>query len=344
MMVFYMIVEITQHVLTQQTAIQQVTQICVDIQMVVIQLVEAESEAAATNGTTLTYAQSKGIKADGTNLVYAVGSTKDVTTITLGKVKDPRDMSGTDFDFAGTTKVDASNLELDITPSLDVTSPIVPLVTNAANLKTGVTVDYGTGKSNHSQDFSLTHGATGIGVGVTMTGIVATMAGESAGTVNYVATGATMNSLDLANWNGTDVTEDMCKVKGKAGGVTVTTGSFAEPTTVGKGEHIDIITTTTANFFGEVTGDKTFTEEVFADDTAKGVTLSGNKFGGVKATNDNKVLTYYGETMGVENVAFGTYESDSGGCFRIGIYETGRSDRQYGSFNQCDEPCGRCGC
>ena len=291
-----------------------------------------ESEAAAINGTTLTYAQSKGIKADGTNLVYAVGSTKDVTTITLGKVKDPRDMSGTDFDFAGTTKVDASNLELDITPSLDVTSPIVPLVTNAANLKTGVTVDYGTGKSNHSQDFSLTHGATGIGVGVTMTGIVATMAGESAGTVNYVATGATMNSLDLANWNGTDVTEDMSKVKGKAGGVTVTTGSFAEPTTVGKGEHIDIITTTTANFFGEVTGDKTFTEEVFADDTAKGVTLSGNKFGGVKATNDNKVLTYYG------------YESDSGGCFRIGIYETGRSDRQYGSFNQCDEPCGRCGC
>ena len=47
MMVFYMIVEITQHVLTQQIAIQQVTQICVDIQMVVIQLVEAESEAAA---------------------------------------------------------------------------------------------------------------------------------------------------------------------------------------------------------------------------------------------------------------------------------------------------------
>ena len=272
----------------------------------------AESEAAATNGTTLTYAQSKGIKADGTNLVYAVGSTKDVTTITLGKVKDPRDMSGTDFDFAGTTKVDASNLELDITPSLDVTSPIVPLVTNAANLKTGVTVDYGTGKSNHSQDFSLTHGATGIGVGVTMTGIVATMAGESAGTVNYVATGATMNSLDLANWNGTDVTEDMSKVKGKAGGVTVTTGSFAEPTTVGKGEHIDIITTTTANFFGEVTGDKTFTEEVFADDTAKGVTLSGNKFGGVKATNDNKVLTYYGETMGVENVAFGTMDWGTG--------------------------------
>ena len=271
-----------------------------------------ESEATAINGTTLTYAQSKGIKADGTNLVYAVGSTKDVTTITLGKVKDPRDMSGTDFDFAGTTKVDASNLELDITPSLDMTSPIVPLVTNAANLKTGVTVDYGTGKSNHSQDFSLTHGATGIVVGVTMTGIVATMAGESAGTVNYVATGATMNSLDLANWNGTDVTEDMSKVKGKAGGVTVTTGSFAEPTTVGKGEHIDIITTTTANFFGEVTGDKTFTEEVFADDTAKGVTLSGNKFGGVKATNDNKVLTYYGETMGVENVAFGTMDWGTG--------------------------------
>ena len=47
MMVFYMIVEITQHVLTQQTAIQQVTQICVHIQMVVIQLVEAESEVAA---------------------------------------------------------------------------------------------------------------------------------------------------------------------------------------------------------------------------------------------------------------------------------------------------------
>ena len=255
-------------------------------------------------GVTLDGYQVKGIKAsdDGKNLVYAVDDTKNVTAITLGQVKEARDMSGTAFDFAATEKVDASGLELDITPSLDMTSAVVPLVTSATNLKSGVTVDYGTGKTNHTQDFFLTHEATGIGVDATVTGIVAT----AAGSVNYVALSAVMNSVDLADWNGNAVTEDMSKVTGKEGGVAVTTGNFAEPGTVGKGQSIDIITTNTENFFGEVTGEKKFTEAAFTDDTVNGVTLSGNKFGGVKATNDNKVLTYYGETMGVENVAFGT--------------------------------------
>ena len=257
-------------------------------------------------GVTLDGNQIKGIKAsdNGKNLVYAVDGTKNVTTITLGKVntKDPRDMSGKDFDFAGTTKVDASNLELEIKSPVDITTSVVPLVTNAANLNSGVTLDYGTGKTNHTQDISFTHDTTGIGVAATLTGTVATVTGA----VNYNVTDATLNSVDLANWNGKAVTESLTGVTGKEGGVAVTTGSFTEPTTVGKGKSIDIITTTTANFFGTVSGDKEYKENAFADDTANGITLSGNKFGGVKATNDNKVLTYYGETMGVENVAFGT--------------------------------------
>ena len=253
-------------------------------------------------GVTLDGTQQKGIKAsdDGKSLVYAVNDTKDVATITLGTVKtdDPRDMSGTDFDFANTTKVDASALNLDVVEPLNISSPVIPLVTNAKGLDTGVSVDYGEGKTGHSQDMPLTHADTGIVLNATVNGTVATVAG----TVNYTVTGGTLNSIALGNWNGTAAGTLPAVITGT--GVAVTTGNFTEPT-LAAGQSIDIITTTTNNFFGSVTGDKEYKKGEAFDDTKNGVTLSGNKYGGVKTNDTKTTLTYYAESMKVDQVAFG---------------------------------------
>ena len=253
-------------------------------------------------GVTLDGTQQKGIKVsdDGKSLVYAVNDTKDVATITLGTVKtdDPRNMSGTDFDFAKTTKVDASALNLDVAEPLNISSPVIPLVTNATGLTAGVSVDYGEGKTGHSQDVPLTHADTGIVLNATVTGAVST----ASGTVNYTVTGGTLNSIALDNWNGTAAGTLPAVITGT--GVSVTTGNFAEPT-LAAGQSIDIITTTTNNFFGSVTGDKEYKKGEAFDDTKNGVTLSGNKYGGVKTNDTKTTLTYYAESMKVDKVAFG---------------------------------------
>ncbi len=252
-------------------------------------------------GVTLDGTQQKGIKAsdDGKSLVYAVNDTKDVATITLGTVKtdDPRDMSGTDFDFANTTKVDASALELDVVEPLNISS-VIPLVTNATGLAVGVDVDYGEGKTSHSQDVPLVHADTGIVLNATVNGTVATIAD----TVNYTVTGGTLNSIALDNWNGTAVTGTLTDFSGS--GVRVNTGNFTEPT-LAAGQSIDIITTTTENFFGVVTGDKEYKKGEAFDDMKNGVTLSGDKYGGVKTNDTKTTLTYYAESMNVDQVTFG---------------------------------------
>ena len=253
-------------------------------------------------GVTLDGTQQKGIKVsdDGKSLVYAVNDTKDVATITLGTVKtdDPRDMSGTDFDFANTTKVDASALNLDVAEPLNISSPVIPLVTNAKGLTEGVSVNYGEGKTGHSQDVPLTHADTGIVLNATVTGAVST----ASGTVNYTVTGGTLNSIALDNWNGTAAGTLPAGITGT--GVSVTTGNFTEPT-LAAGQSIDIITTTTNDFFGSVTGDKEYKKGEAFDDTKNGVTLSGNKYGGVKTNDTKTTLTYYAESMKVDKVTFG---------------------------------------
>ena len=275
-----------------------------------------KTEAAGENGVKLTQTVTEKVTLaeDCKAINYAMDATKKVTAITLDKVKDPRNMTGTGYDFSGVTKIDASKLELDITPSLDMTSAIVPLVTNADNIKVGVAVDYGTGKTNHTQDFSVTHDATGINVGTTVEGIVAAVPGTSAGTVNYVATGATMNSVDLSNWNGKAVTEDMSKVKGKTGGVAVVTGEFALPAL--SSGSVDIISTNTENFFGTVTGKRQYGDTTFANDEENGVILSGKQSGGVTTEDSGKKLTYYAMKNSAETMTFGEVEFKKDGVAR----------------------------
>ena len=244
---------------------------------------------------------------------YNIEESNNVTKITLGDVntKDPRDMSGTGFDFTNTTKVDASGLKLVIEQPVDITKAVVPMVTNAANLKAGLTdINYGEGKTYHSQDISLTHDATGIAVGATMTGLVETKAGE----VDYRVTGATVNSLNLASWNGAVVTEPLVGVTGKTGGVTVTTGEFALPEI--STESVTILTMNTDNFFGTVTGKRQYGDTTFANDEENGVILSGKQSGGVTSEDSGKKLTYYAMKNSAETMTFGEVEFKKDGVAR----------------------------
>ena len=265
----------------------------------------AETESSATKGVTLAYTQSKGIKADGTNLVYAADSKKNVTTITLGTVntKDPRDMSGTDFDFTNTAKVDASGLKLEIAQPVDTTKRTIPLVTNAANLKDNVAVDYGTGKENHTQDVDLTHEDTGIALNATVNGVVATK--DKA--VNYNVTGVTLNILKLDEWNGKSASEGLTGLKHIDGGVSVDTGSFAAPTDLAAGEA-RVIVTASSGFFDDtkITGANTYGEgDSFTETDQPGATLAGTKVGGVKAEDSGAKLTYYAMAKTGKNLALG---------------------------------------
>ena len=243
---------------------------------------------------------------------YNIEESNNVTKITLGDVntKDPRNMSGTGFDFTNTAKVDASGLKLVIEQPVDITKAVVPLVTNATNLKAGVAIDYGEGKTNHSQDISLTHDATGIAVGATMTGKVNTKAGE----VDYLVTGATVNSLNLAGWNGAVVSETLVGVTGKTGGVTVTTGEFALPEI--STESVTILTMNTDNFFGTVTGKRQYGDTTFANDEENGVILSGKQSGGVTTEDSGKKLTYYAMKNSAETMTFGEVEFKKDGVAR----------------------------
>ena len=139
-----------------------------------------------------------------------------------------------------------------------------------------------------------------------MTGTVSTSATAEVGKVEYTVTGKTLENVDLSNWNGTEVGNiDTSWEPGTTTGIAVDTGNFDTPTT---GGDVDIFTLdpTGSLVFGEVTGDKAYSEGgSFSGDEKNGVTLSGTKSGGIKKSDDSKKLTYFAETKNTQNIDFG---------------------------------------
>ena len=256
----------------------------------------SQDEAA---GVTFTGAESKGVKAstDGKALVYA-RSNFNVSDISMGEMEwnTGRTTPAKGYDFAEGVTVDASNLSFTFTDTDKAAltkGSQMTLLDDAANLA-GKTV---TGK-DHTQtvDYST---ANGVALSGTLKGTVST----TADTVKYKAYSMTLDKVNLSGWTGTTsaVSEGWTAPDG---GVAVTAAGFAEPV-LNAGESKDILTVGGADFFGTVTGDKAYKEGAFADDTAKGVTFSGTKYGGVKKSDDGKKLTYYAETMGTTKIGLG---------------------------------------
>ncbi|MBE6096929.1 MAG: hypothetical protein E7198_03920 [Schwartzia succinivorans] len=248
------------------------------------------------NGVTLSGDIYRGVKVtdNGTNanakLTY-VADTKRPTSIVLGDMTwDTGRAMSTGYDFSGVTTINTTGLNFSNPTAV---TGNMTLLSNATGLTAG-------SNTSHSQTFETT-AANGATLNATLNGSVT----RTANTLGYIATGTTLNSINLNGWIGTAGTLPTGWTKPTTGGVTVDTGNF----TVTPDTNIDIFSTSTANFFGTVMGDRAYSDtgEAFSNKD-KGVALSGYKAGGVKVTNNGNIanakLTYIAEAFDVKNIAF----------------------------------------
>ncbi|MBE6096864.1 MAG: autotransporter outer membrane beta-barrel domain-containing protein [Schwartzia succinivorans] len=269
---------------------------------------EGAFDGDTVKGVTLSGTQVGGVKVndtDNTKLDY-VAENKQATGISLGNVTwDDGRAATSAYDFTGVTGVDASNLNVSFTGTDANTvgnGSKTTLLSNAKNLDGNLPA---TGTPD-SQSISYTDTAKGVKLSGTMTGTVSTSATAGVGKVEYTVTGKTLENVDLSNWNGTAVGNiDTSWEPGTTTGIAVDTGNFDTPTT---GGDVDIFTLdpTGSLVFGEVTGDKAYSEGgSFSGDEKNGVTLSGTKSGGIKKSDDSKTLTYKAETKNAKNIDLG---------------------------------------
>ena len=272
------------------------------------------TESSPVNGVTLKYKNVHTVSLDAANsyknVLYTIGS--NVTGITLGNMTWGTGRTvASGFDFTNVSSITANNLKFS---NPDAVSGTMNLLSGATGLAAGKTV---TGAS-HSQAFtkSLTNG---VSLSSTLKGTVSTVSGA----VKYTASGTTVNSVDLGSWNGTGTSAVPSGWTAKSGGVTVTTGSFTLPS-LSAGQTKDILTATTANFFGTVSGARAYTSSALSSDAANGVTLAGTRYSGVKAENSGKKLTYYADTKNVTGITLGNMTWGTGRTIASGsIYTFG---------------------
>ena len=256
------------------------------------------------NKVTLSGKQSKGVKTsdDKSDLLYVVGK-MDVSEISFGTMDWGTGRAATtDYDFAKVATVNASDLAFNFTDEqkadLSGTSTMT-LLSDATNLAAGKKV---TGESRSQQvDYSV---ANGVALTGTLTGTVATIAGA----VNYNATGMTLDSVNLANWDGKNASEVPTGWTAADGNVAVATGSFAEPdVAVGSsrtiltagGAFFDDANISGANKYDAANG-KAFSE------TKSNVTVSGTQAKGVATADEGKSLIYKADIKKADTVTLGS--------------------------------------
>ena len=252
---------------------------------------------SAASGVTLSGKQSKGVRTaeNGKKLEYAVGKML-VSDVSFGEMKWGTGRAATtDYDFANTATVKATDLSFTFTDeqkaALSKTSKMT-LLSDATNLAADKTV---TGESRTQQvDYSVANGAALTG---TLTGTVST----AAGAVNYEATGMTLNSVDLAKWDGTkDAVAVPTGWTANTSGVTIETDGMSVPE-VEAGKHIDILQSKTDNFFAnaKINGDNAYKASDFTE-KAGAITFAGSQSKGVTMDSKQNCLIYAAGTKDVK--------------------------------------------
>ena len=257
---------------------------------------------SAANGVTLSGKQSKGVRTaeNGKKLEYAVGKML-VSDVSFGEMKWGTGRAATtDYDFANTATVKATDLSFTFTDeqkaALSKTSKMT-LLSDATNLAADKTV---TGESRTQQvDFSVANGAVLTG---TLTGTVST----AAGAVNYAATGMTLDSVNLAKWDGAATSSVPDGWTANASGVTVATENMNNLPETSK----VILVTDTANYFSDdkISEKNKYQAYDFTPSAANGVTLSGKQSKGVRTAENGKKLEYAVGKMDVSEISFGTMD------------------------------------
>ena len=228
--------------------------------------------------------------------------TFDNSAVTWGTAQRT-DTTGFTFNgnASGRTTIDASKLTFASAvksftgnPLAGTTQQSMNLLTNAASISAN-TSDITNPTGNYGNlNVSFTSN------GITSTGVAKGTVSTGSNAIKYTLDSGTLSTVDLGGWTG-----ETASLTGWTGtNVAVTAEGFAtEPT-----GNVDIFTTNTPGLFNDtyITGDKKYQGgETLVDDTAKGVTLTGYKGGGVKATDSGKKLSYFKEMMDTRSITFG---------------------------------------
>ena len=280
-------------------------------------IVELQKDAASE--MTFVINRSDSIKSDSQlkKIVYTVGKSTDVSKVVFKSSIDWNSetpyYNNSSFDFTNNSEIDASKLEFTFSNSQKAAlsnSSAMTLVSNAVNQPGNVTITYKNNAAVHSQtiDYTLDNGNALSG---TITGVVNT----SNSAISFDVSKMVLNDINLADWDGKNTSEVPSGWTANDNGVNVS-GVFADPS-LSAGESKNILTASNAMF-----EDQNIDEAIryakngtFENDSDKGVTLSGNKTGGVKASDDGKILTYYAMNKEVTGISLGSMDWGEGRSF-----------------------------
>ena len=261
-------------------------------------------DVAATSALTLSQGRTDtaATDTDRKKVIYTVGAAKVTkATFSTGVAwSDSEHFDATGYTFDSNTAIDASNLEFTFTDPQKVAlfnASTMTLIKNATELTAGQTV---TG-SDHTQEISY-NTANGTALTGTLTGTVST----AADALNYAATGMTLDRVDLAGWDSIKDADVVPEGWTLASGATVETDGMSA-SGLNPGEVKTIISSGTDNYFAGVIvkgANKYADNEAFSESKAN-VTVSGNRTGGVKASDDNKSIVYHTQKKSADTVSFG---------------------------------------
>ncbi|MBO5605651.1 MAG: autotransporter outer membrane beta-barrel domain-containing protein [Acidaminococcaceae bacterium] len=263
---------------------------------------KAASLLKFTDGATV-LSSSSFKNADGSNFTGTLDITKNDFT---GTGKMTLLASGTNDNFT-TLKLAYDDATKTNPKTLDATTPSVVVKSGGDETLSNKVVLTTTGGITHTVSLDTTNNYRNV---------LYTIAGDG---------NVTVTKVDLKNWDG--ATYNLTDAY-KGTSVPVATGSFTEPASTR-----NILNAPTANFFGEVTGDRAYTSGASTPVTSKGVTISGNKTGGVRVEDSGKTLKYYAESIEVQTVNLGAMTWNDGLVAAAGYDFAGVTDASVDATN-----------
>lgn len=265
------------------------------------------------NGVTLSGSRAGGVKStnSGKALTY-FAEKNDTNTITFGQMAwgTARTADST-YDFSGVTSIDTSGLTF--TGTATAADASTTLLTGATGLgTTAYTISPTTNTAVVDAAFTDTNGIAYTGRG---NGAVSVSGTD----VKFTLTGGTISGINLNGWTGT---ENMTLTTNWTGtDIAVDTGNFAAQTA---NKTLFTLDGVNSRFSGTVTGDKAYTTgAAFSGDEAAGVTLAGNRTGGIKVEDDKVTLKYYAETLAANSITMGNMTWGTGRTIGTGYDFTG---------------------
>ena len=259
---------------------------------------DTKDQYSAANNVTLTYRGLHKVELAESNkkINYTIKSNvKDVSFGAIAWNTSSAARSGTGFLYDGNTTINGSGLSF-TGITADPMGKTMTLLSDAEGITDGSITQ------PEDMELSFTDGK-----GIAYTGTASGTVGVASSNVNYTFNSGIMKTINLSGWDGSGGITLDGGWSAQTGGVSVDTGSFTVNPVGGT------IITATDGFFGDITGDKAYSDSgTFSGDTDKGVTLSGTKTGGVKTNDTKSALIYEAEQRQAKTVSLGDMTWDDG--------------------------------